>query len=1289
MKKLAILLFFAAFALSALAQVTTGRLDGVVTDPQGAAVPGAQVKVINKETGQAFDTVADEKGLWNIPSVAAATYTVAVSHPGFKTTTVENVKVEINLPATVNTKLEVGALAETVEVQAGAEVLQTASATVTSTLVGRQLHELPFTSRNLTELIVTQPGSATPGVPRSTSVYGMPQSALNVTKDGINIQDNSNKSGDGFFNAIFPRADAIEEMNISAAAAGADSNAEGAMQVKMVTRSGSNSFHGGLFEQHRNQYFDANSYFNNLNGTAPRDHIVFNQFGGFVGGPIKRNKLFFFAHMEALQLPQTYTEPTDRVLTPDALKGIFTYSIGGGQTRNVNLYQLAAANGFVSTPDPIIQKTLTQIDSLVEGQVGLKSRAVSNADYNTNNLDFQSKGGNYRRFPTTRLDYNVTERHHIEFVYDYQTNIRRPDGVNIGSASPVFPGTGNVLNGTEFGNQGGIAFQAVAALRSTLTTHLTSEIRFGLNGGTVVFNNGINPSDFAQWNGYAPSFGFGLTNPYRTTGQTRRNTPLKQGNGNLTWSKGQHLLNFGGSFTQVNTWTTSVNGTQIIPGVAFGVATGDPIITGATNIFTAANFPGASATDMQTNAPALYALLTGRVSSVSRSVVADETSKQYGPNQPVVRNHQREIGIYVQDSWRIAPRLTVNYGVRWDRQNPPVNLNNVYSRPGYAGVWGLSGVGNLFMPGTLTGVTPTYNATAPGEEGFATRNNQFSPSIGLAWQVPTDNALHWLLGKNSVIRAGYAINTIREDASTFAVWGTNQGRTLSLNVDPTNFPQNFGAPGSVLFRGTLPSRPVPSAQPVYPLALSAGNSVADFSPNLRTGYVQSWDIGLQRELTRDTVLEVRYVANHGTDLWRQVNLNETNIFENGFSDEFKIAQANLASARGCSVGDAVCMSANRAKSNNYFGLAGQQTLPMIVTAIGSNNDATTALQIEQGQAGALANGIATNATRMGRLTAIGKPANLFLVNPTLGSGSALLEVNGGNTNYNSLQAEVTRRFSKGLLVQFSYVWSHAITNEYSSGIGGSYTTLRNVGYDKSPSPYDIRQAIKANWVYELPFGSKHRFLSHIGNPVGRKAIEGWELASVIRLQTGSPIRLTSGRATFNQNDSGVILHNMTASQLQDMMSIRKVTLAATATSGPLGAVYYLPQSLIDNTNAAFEVNGKTLKDLNPSAPYIGPADQAGQLGQRVFLYGPGQQKWDFSLVKKTPITERVNLEFRMQALNAINRTNFLLFVPGNGITTTLGVNGTGFGQTTGAYKDLSNTNDPGGRIVEFSLRLNF
>jgi hypothetical protein len=169
----------------------------------------------------------------------------------------------------------------------------------------------------------------------------------------------------------------------------------------------------------------------------------------------------------------------------------------------------------------------------------------------------------------------------------------------------------------------------------------------------------------------------------------------------------------------------------------------------------------------------------------------------------------------------------------------------------------------------------------------------------------------------------------------------------------------------------------------------------------------------------------------------------------------------------------------------------------------------------------------------------------------------------------------------------------------------------------------------------------------------------------------------------------VILHNLTSPQLQDMMSIRKETLPATASSGPVGAVFYLPQSLLDNTNAAFEVNGKTLANLDRNAPYIGPADQPGQLGQRAFLYGPWQQKWDFSLLKKTYIREHSNLEFRVQALNIFNRTNFLLFTPGSGITTTLAANGSGFGQTNGAYRDLSNTNDPGGRIVEFSLRLNF
>jgi hypothetical protein len=1273
-KTLAAVLLFAA---ASFAQVLTGRMEGTVSDPQGAAIPGAQVKVVNSQTGQAFNVVSDEKGYWALPSLSTATYKLTVSRQGFKTAALDDVKIDAGVPSTVNTTLEVGSITETVEVSAGAEILQTATATVSSTLVGRQLSELPFTSRNLTELIVTQPGSATPGVPRSTSVYGLPQSALNVTLDGINIQDNSNRSSDGFFNAIFPRADAIEEMTVTSAAAGAESNAEGAVQIKMVTRSGTNNWHGGLFEQHRNQYFNANYYFNNLLG-QPRDHLVFNQFGGTIGGPIKRNKLFIFFNPEIFQLPQTYTEPVGQVLTPEAAQGIFRWGDNKGNFQSRNLLALAGAAGFPSTVDPIIGQTLSQIASLTNSAPGLQSRISSNSDYNRNNLSFQSKGGNYRRFYTGKMDWNATERHHVEVVYTYQTNVRRPDGVNVGSASPIFPGTQNVLNGTEPGNQGGIAFSAVAALRSTLTNHLTSELRFGLVGGTVIFNNGISAADFAQWKGYAPSLTF-VTNPFRTTGQSRRNTPLKQGNANLTWLHAAHQVNFGGSFTQVNSWTTSSNGTQFIPGVTFNVATGDPIITGATNIFTSANFPGATTTDMQTNAPQLYALLTGRVSAINRSVILDETTHTYGANQPIVRNQQREFGLYVQDSWRMNSRLTFNYGVRWDRQNPPVNLNGIYTRPGYAGVWGVSGVGNLFSPGALTGSAPVFNLVAPGTPGYD-QHLQFSPSVGMAWMMPKSDfkPLALLIGKSgqSVLRAGYAINTIREDASTFATWGGNQGRTISLNIDPTNTPADFGAPGSVLFRNPLPAKTAP-VNPSFPLAALPSNSVNDFSPNLKVGYVQSWNIGFQRELTRDTVLEVRYIGNHGTDLWRTINLNEVNIFNNGFLSEFRTAAANLAIAR-----------ASTPTSNVYAGLPGQAPLSIITTAIGSSNDATTATQLAQGQAGAMANGIATNATRMNRLTAANYPVNLFQVNPTLGSGAANLLVNGGNSNYNGLQVEVRRRMSKGLLVQGSYTWSHSISNEFSNGIAGGYTTLRDVGVDKSPSPYDIRHAVKLNWIYELPFGPKHALLGNVRNAFGRKALEGWELASVTRIQTSAPVRFTSGRATYNQNDSGVILHNLTAKQLQDMVQIRKVTQVSNGV--PQGAVYFLPQSLIDNSLAAFEVGGKTLANLDPNAPYVGPANIPGQLGQRLFLYGPMSQKWDVSLVKKTTIREKMNVEFRAQALNVFNLTNFMLFAPGNNIPGNQGI-GSAFGQvpTNGAYRDLSNTNDPGGRILEFALRLNF
>ncbi len=1282
----------AAFLAAAFAQTTTNRLEGTVTDPQGAAIPGARVGVVNVQTGHRLERATDERGYWVLPSMSTGTFRVTISHQGFKTTTVDKVKIDAGVPATVNVTLDLGSLAETVEVRGGAEMLQTATATVSSTLVGRQLHELPFTSRNLTELIVTQPGTATPGIPRTSSINGLPKGAFNVTLDGVNIQDNSNKSSDGFFNLIFPRADSIEEMTVMTAAAGADNTGEGAAQIKYVTRSGSNEFHGGMFWQHRNSVFNANYYFNNIDG-LPRDRVLFNQAGAFLGGPVKKNRFFFFVHYEAFRLPQTYASPNQTVLTPEAMQGQFRYrDTVGGQVRTVNLYQLAQARNpslgsgvrpFPATSDPVVMDTLSRIARLTSGTGNLRSRIETNNDYNRDSFNFQTRGKNDRDFPTVRLDWIVSPRHQVEFVYNYQKNLRLPDGLN--TAIPILPGTGIVLGSEVIGNQKGIAFSAVWAVRSALSSRLTSELRFGLTGGSVIFNDGVTPADFAQWRGYAPTLGF-VTNAHRSTGQSRRNTPVWQGHANFSWSRLSHLLNFGFSFTQVNAWNAAFNGTQLVPGITFGIATGDPVNFGATSLFDTVNFPN-STPQNRTDAAAMYALLTGRVSSIARSVVLDEESKTYGQFSPILRNRQREFALYWQDAWRVRQGFTFNYGVRWDRQNPYVNLNGVYTRPGYEGIWGISGVGNLFQPGVLTGRTPAYYPVEAGTPAYQNLNKSFSPSVGFALVLPktASRPLAWLVGSgNPVLRAGYSISTVREDIGQFnGVWGGNQGRTVTTSVDPNNFQAAFGPAGSVLFRdATLPSRAAPS-RPSYPISVLAGNNVRDFDPNLRVGYVQSWTLGIQRELTRDTVLEVRYVGNHGTSLWRQIDVNEINIFESGFLDEFRVAQSNLAIARG----------ANPASVNfGNQGLAGQRAIPLIQTALGTTSDTNIATQIARGQAGTLATSIATNAQRMDRLatagcrgpdgTPRGCPPNLFMVNPTVVNGGASLMINGGHTTYHALQVEVRRRMSEGLLLQGSYTWAKALSNEFTNGVGGSFTTLRNPRLDKGVSPWDIRHAVKLNWIYELPFGGRQRLLGSIQNSFLRKAAEGWEVAAVTRIQSGSPELLTGGRGTFNDDDAGVVLHNLTARELQQMVRVRKVTAA-----DGRGLVYVLPQALVDNTLAAYEQGGKSLRDLDPSKPYIGPPTTPGQLGSRTFLYGPWQQKWDFSLIKKTHLGERRNVEFRAQFLNAFNVTNFLLGAAGNTVNAT-GI-GADFGQTRSAYRDLTNTNDPGSRVIEFVLRFNF
>jgi hypothetical protein len=276
----------------------------------------------------------------------------------------------------------------------------------------------------------------------------------------------------------------------------------------------------------------------------------------------------------------------------------------------------------------------------------LRDRIETNNDYNRLNLTFTDPARNIRRFPTVRLDFNVTEAHHVEFVHNYQHYFSQPDGVN--SIFSIYPGAGSVLGGD--GTTGSIyrnAFTFALAERWTIKSNLINEIRLTSSGnGTSLFRREFGPGQFKLFGGVTATNPF--TSGYSTyTGSSRRNTPVKTLNDNLFWVKGNHEFNFGGSYTRVASWTQSV-GNQVVPSISIGIAANDPINSLSTNIFTTANFPSSS-TAQRTDAQNLYALLTGRISATTRGASFDGTTREFELGNVNEYNHLYEVGIYAQD----------------------------------------------------------------------------------------------------------------------------------------------------------------------------------------------------------------------------------------------------------------------------------------------------------------------------------------------------------------------------------------------------------------------------------------------------------------------------------------------------------------------------------------------------------------------------------------------------------------------------------------------------------------
>jgi len=510
-----------------------------------------------------------------------------------------------------------------------------------------------------------------------------------------------------------------------------------------------------------------------------------------------------------------------------------------------------------------------------------------------------------------------------------------------------------------------------------------------------------------------------------------------------------------------------------------------------------------------------------------------------------------------------------------------------------------------------------------------------------------------------------------------------------------------GAPGS----GTLPT------QPSYPNTGFITDAANAFDPNLKTGYVESWTAGVQREFKKDNVIELRYVGNRGHQLWRQVDLNELNMIENGALNEFKLAQqnvlANLAAGRGFTM--------------RYFG-AGTGTSPLPIafrniqsTTVGGvaadpNNSAhytstlwanTTILsplnplnpnpgvgRCCTGYWGIFA-GTANEATFGPQRAAWNFPTNFWVVNGGKRGGSFLVN-NGAQTWYDAATLEFRRRFADGLLLQASYTFGKSLANTYASSsvVFDQPATLRDYHLRKDVSPFDITQAFKTNFIYELPIGRGKQFL---GNSKGivNGFLGNWTFNGNVRIQSGSPL-----------NFGNVQLVGMTRKDLQKAIGVYRDQANSDNTAAS-GQVYWLPLDIRLNTfranNVSFTATGATYTQGAPTGRFIAPAGFgncvqaiAGGCGfNNLVIKGPAFFRFDLSLAKRIKFTERLNLEMRAEALNAFNNINWLVGAAGNDVNGGGTLSSGFFGRYTAAYQDISTTNDPGGRLIQLVLRLNF
>ncbi|HKF21286.1 MAG TPA: TonB-dependent receptor, partial [Candidatus Angelobacter sp.] len=891
-----IVLLLAACALS---QVSTSSITGAVTDSSGAVVVGAQVEAKNQETGVVYNAVTTTTGNYSFPSLAPGSYTITVRQTGFRTYTASDNILTVGAPLVVDVALTVGAVTETVSVAGSYERLDTTTATVSDVMDTKQVQNLPLNGRNPLALLTLEPGvlQRTNGGGGSTNVFGSRDRAHNVTIDGIDANESTVPNPQSNIQRLNP--DNVQEFRTVTLGATAETGRNSGANVMVATRSGSNSLHGALYYFNRNTDYNANEWFNNFTG-QPRPDLKLNQYGFDIGGPIRKNKTFFFGSFQNNNIQQTSPiaaalGSAPLVYTQAARSGIFRFVRGtitlNGITFSQNDRRMVDASGNLLPGIPVcgggnFSNCVDSYNMFSHDPSGIGADAATSALINKlplpNGFAAGGDGLNTGAFlwspPTKftgphfmiRVDHTFNENNSV-FVRWLHNRFDTKEGDFLNARPEVFPGFSPLGEVTRIGRN------LSASWRRTITPNLVNELTGGFNRFAFAFTFGESnpnfgdPSKLPPWSDECVYGSFiNIAAPNCVSPHTQRGVTAPQFIDNLSWVHGAHTLHGGLNFRfYVHNDSRGFFGSTILaPGVLFNQGTRQGNFTNIPAIIGGNAATRPSTTDINALQQAIVEL-AGIPALVSQSYVADFNADKYNiARYATVQTRAHQYDSYVQDEWKLRTNLTLNAGVRWEYNPAPYDANQTL-------------VPNSPVDGSQGPVT-----FVKSDRWFKNNNiGSIGPRIGIAWSPD----------QKTSVRAGYAL--LFDTLSTFqvtAIAGKVPGFMLLCNstIDSSGaIGTSVGCATPSGLSGRISSGfplsiPAPNTTPSKALTVAAqpsgtAPSVGAFDPNMKNPAVHEWSLTIQRELPKHFVAQIGYIGKRGTHLYRAYDLNQGSINQPG------------------------------------------------------------------------------------------------------------------------------------------------------------------------------------------------------------------------------------------------------------------------------------------------------------------------------------------------------------------------------------------------------------------------